>query len=508
MRNVLKFCPHTPQTIFGLPLGEVIALGAVLLLALALRLWVSVDTEYLVHPDETYDFLEQGFRLAFGYGVKTWTYEDGVRSYVFPAVLAAVMRLSAVFAEAPSVYLAAVASLMGLLSLSIVVSAFFWGRHVGGLAGALITGVLAAIWFELIYFGPRTLSEVLSTDALVPGVFFVERWRSGHSRHWLNVGGALLGCAFLFRMQVAPALAIVGGWVLWQHGWRVLMHVILAALVPTIAGGILDWATYSYPFESTIQYFLANTMGGVSAYYGHRPFYYLIDIEVHYLRGAIALVGLGCLIGALEFPLLILIAASIVIAHSFVGWKEYRFIYPALPFVVILLGVATSRVVALVSKTQSRLGIPALCTIAIGFWSVTSATLAFEGPFRREWFRGSGEIDAARFIAAQQNVCGIGGYGMPLSALGGYVRLHHDVPLYVVSRPERFAQDAESFNVVIANDDNFPPKSAFQSRGCWSNGYYEGSFNRRLPHVCVLMRPGECHPGAVSDPDVERPPGW
>jgi phosphatidylinositol glycan class B len=485
-----------------------VLLAGICLVALLLRLRVGIGSHYLIHPDETFDYLEQGFRLAFGYGTQVWTYEDGVRSYIFPALLAAVMKLGALFGARPAAPLDAVAVFMSLLSLSIVVTAFLWGRRAAGIIGAGITGSLAAVWFELIYFAPHALSEVVATNFLVVAAYLCPdqahattsawRWR------WL---GACLGMTFIFRIQLAPAILVIGLWLLAKHGWRTALHVSVVAAIPVIAAGMLDWATYRYPFQSFILNFWANTVGGVASHYGTEPFYYLIDLEIHYQTGIFALVVLGCIVAGLRLPLVLAIAATIVVTHSLIGHKEYRFIYPALPFVFVLVGVATAQLIQRITPQARHTTQYGIATLLVLLWSFASWAQSMEGPFRREWFRNSGELAAARFIAALPNVCGIAFYNIP-DAPPGKVQLNHDVPVFGLTQPEQFDKDYRSFNVVIAPDDNLPPGHAFTLDHCWEDGFNEASYNRRQPHVCVLTRPAECVPGAIANPDPNRPPGW
>lgn len=485
-------------------------LAALLVLALALRLRVGINTTYLVHPDETFDYLEQGFRLAFGYGGLTWTYQVGLRNYLLPGLIAGVMRLATVFGSQPAVYLNAVAAVMCLCSLSVVVSAFVWGHRAAGRIGAIVTGFLAAVWFELIYFASPTLSETAAMDTLVLGVCLCDDQDGPVPVRRLWWGGALLGLACVFRIQIAPAVVVVGLWLLWRRGTPALWRLTAAGAVPVIAAGLLDWVTYRYPFQSFILNVWANLFAGVSAHFGTQPFYYYADLEAHYLGGVLAVLALLALIGARQRPLLMLVAAVIIGTHSALGHKEYRFLAPALPFTIILAGLGASRIIAWLTPQLDRPRQRAIVATALMLFAFASWAQAMEGPFRREWLRGSGEIAAARDIAARSDVCGIGAYGIDGSALAGVVRYHHDVPVYSVSRPAHFPLDAVSFNVVIARDDDLPPVAGtgFSLARCWANGYNEASFNTRAPHICVLVRPGACQPGAVNDPDPDHIPGW
>jgi len=477
-------------------------------LALLLRLWVGFSVHYLIHPDETYDYLEQGFRLAYGFGAQVWTYQDGVRSYVFPAILAAVIRLGASIGQPPADYLDAVALVMSVLSLSVVAAAFVWGERSAGLLGAIITASVAATWFELIYFAPHPLSEVMSANFLVVAACLCPAAKAASPSSLRCAGlGLCLGMAFVFRIQLAPAILIIAIWLLWHHGWQNTLRVAIAASIPVIATGLLDWITYRYPFQSFWLNFYANTFAGVATYYGTEPFYHLADLEIHYQGAWFFLIVTACAVAGRRQPLLLAIATVIALTHSLIGHQEYRFIYPALPFVFVLAGLATTELVTrLVPPTHYR-GRYVLGGFLIMLWGLASWAQATEGPFRREWFRSRGELSAARFIATLPGVCGIAGYRSP-AALPGKVQLNQDVPVYSLTRSDHFAQYTASFNVVIAGDDSLPAGNVFTLRKCWANGFNEASYNRRMPSVCVLTRPGMCVPGALSDPDGGRPPGW
>jgi hypothetical protein len=492
-----------------MPRAQQAMLAAICAAALLLRLRVGLNTTYLIHPDEVFDYLEQGFRLAFGYGTESWTYQDGMRSYLFPALLAVAMKLGSLFGPAPASLLNAVAVLMSLMSLSVVVVAFLWGRRTGGTIGAAVTGSLAAVWFELIYFAPHAMSEVVATDFLVVAAYLCpERPGAPRSTWRLRWLGVCLGLTIVLRVQLTPAVLVIVLWLLARHPRRLALHVCSAAAVPILLAGMLDWGTYNYPFQSLFLNIWANIFGGVARYFGGvQPFWYLADMEIHYQTGMFAIIALTCAVAGWRLPLLLAIPAAIVASHSLIGHKEYRFIYPALPFVFVLAGVATADLARRLAPGDRPAVGQGLAALFILVWSFASWAQAIEGPFRREWLRGSGQLAAARFIAGLPDICGLGGYASP-AGLPGLVLINHDVPIVFQSTPKTFAADARSFNVVLAADDNLPPGSDFTLAGCWSNGFNEASFNQRMPRVCVLTRPGGCRPGAAADQGLPRPPGW
>src|SRR5262249_3481985 len=70
-------------------------IGAALVVAAMLRIWAAVSDHSIFWPDEIYQSIEPAHRLAFGNGLEAWEFRDGARSWLFPAVLAGVLRLGA-----------------------------------------------------------------------------------------------------------------------------------------------------------------------------------------------------------------------------------------------------------------------------------------------------------------------------------------------------------------------------------------------------------------------------
>lgn len=469
-----------------------VALALLCLLALTLRLRVGLNATYVAHPDATYDFLEQGFRLFAGYGVQTWTYQEGVRSWLLPGLLAGVMKATALVDRRPDALVNAVVGVMALLSLVTVVVGFLAGRRLYGLGGAIIIGFICATWFELVYFAPQTLSEVFAANFLVIGVYLCdEAPMPGRHRIRGLAAGLCLGLAVATRPQLLPAVGVAGLWVLGRDGWRPALRLGLGGAVPMLAVGLLDAATYDHAFQSLVRYLWANSLGGVADFYGRSPVHALLSLELHYLGGWLGIVALCAALGARRLPLPALCAAVIVLTHTLVPHKEYRFLYPAMPLIYLLAGLGTADLLDRLTAATSRRA-QALATVAaLALWGGASWAQAVEGPFRREWYRGAGELAAAQHVAARTDVCGIA-LLTPEATGGGLVRWGHDVPVFLLPDRAAFDRWAGGFNLVLAEEDNPPPSTAFRVAGCWENGWNEASMNRRKPRACVFVREGGC----------------
>src|SRR4051812_13331651 len=138
----------------------------IMALAFFVRLFAILVFPSLHHPDENYQTLEQAHRFGFGYGVETWDFEEGIRSLVIPYLLAGVFSLTAPILGGPQGYIYTAQILLAAVSLLAVAAAYRMGLNTSR-THALVVGIVAATWFELVYFSFRPLTEALSTDFLI-----------------------------------------------------------------------------------------------------------------------------------------------------------------------------------------------------------------------------------------------------------------------------------------------------------------------------------------------------
>lgn len=80
-------------------------LSITILLALLLRVSVAFAFPNIFWPDEIFQTLEPAHRLSYGNGIVSWEFRIGTRSWVFPGVLAGVMRLTDWMGDGSSGYL-------------------------------------------------------------------------------------------------------------------------------------------------------------------------------------------------------------------------------------------------------------------------------------------------------------------------------------------------------------------------------------------------------------------
>lgn len=496
------------------------ALGAILAIALALRLIPIFVIPSFVFPDEIFQTTEQAHRLVFGWGVVPWEYEVGIRSWVFPGILAGVIEVSRLLGEGPGIYVPFVGVTLALLSLAPVICGFLWGRRFTGIAGAVVTGALVALWYELAYFGARALTEVVAAHVLVVGVYLAYPGDHTVSRRRLWWAGAMFGLAFVLRFHLAPAIATVGLWVAWPDWRRRLLPIAAAATTVVALGGLVDALTWGSPFQSVWLNVQINVFYDVSSDFGTAPWYYYAGVFTWYWSGAIAVIALTALVGARRLPLLLVAIVVIIISHSLIGHKEYRYAYPAIMFTVILCGVGTAELLVLVRRATEAVWTrwywavrPAVVVpTAIVFWGLTSAALGVGPAYQRLWYSYSNMFPAMRHVAELTEVCGIavynvqGAYDVQWWQLGGYYHFHQPVPFYDLHSEEDLRDGGPSFNVLIYDGDHAPPAGLFTPGQCWVQP--SAWLNRAVAQhrLCVATRAGACAASSAPRLETGQPP--
>ncbi len=479
-----------------------LALGAVLLFGAILRIWVLLTQTYVIFADETFQYLEQGHRLAFGYGVVPWEYHDGIRSWLLPGLIAGLMRIGSWLGDGPALYLLLTRGACVALSLTVVWAGFRIAERIGGLGPAVVTGLFCAVWFDLIWFAPVVLTEVAAAHLLIIAAVLGDDDAGdndlgdddvggGSARRRFLTAGACLGLAFCLRYQYAFAIAAIAlaqyrlAWPKWRNA---LAGGIAVAL---IAGGLLDWLSWGAPFQSVWLHFLRNTVDGVGSAIGTDPPLYYLQYLLVALWPAPLLLALAVL-GATRVPALGLAALLTLLVHSAVPHKEVRFIYLALAVAPILIGVG---VVLLLDRFRLRQ--PVVLAAVVVVWSGLSWMGATGQALAARWSLNRGPVQA--FLAASRlpALCGLAVRDMRLIDSGGYTYLHRDVRLFFTDTAAEVSLPGSRvplrFSVARAGKDE-PPSPITSNGGYNTMIAHADKGDNALPRIQCFTdqsRPGE-----------------
>ena len=465
----------------------VTGLIVLVIVAVGLRLVPIIVEPSLNWGDEIFQTLEPAHRLVYGYGLVTWEFQLGMRSWLLPGFVAVVMEAARLIGDGPDIYLPAIAAVLALLASAPVICCFLWARRWYGLPAAFAGAALVGIAPELVYFGARALSETVAAHLLVIGFFLLQTGEGRGARRRLFAAGVLLGVACLLRIHVAPAVLVLA---LWSNpvSWRSRLPVLIAGgLLAGACGAALDWVSLGYPLASLWRNLQFNIIDGVSADFGTEPWNY-------YLLGEFGLWGAGGLfmlvaavLGGRRLPALLAAALVILAVHSGFAHKEYRFIYPAIVFITVLAGLGLAQLTQWAVEWLARQGIEnrltaTLCAALLFAYSGSLMFKAWTSETMTELrSRAHDSLLAAAYVRHTPAFCGLGLYGAEgrdWVMYGGYTYLHRLVRIYWPADETELTTSARAFDTLIYTTAP-PAELGFTTTACFGK-------------TCVAQRSGAC----------------
>ncbi len=420
--------------------------------ALLLRLVGYALSGGILHSDEIFQYAEQAHRLVFGQGLVPWEYRAGIRSWLFPGMLAGVMESARLVGSGPVVQNAAIALFMSLLSWPSVACCYLWGRKAAGAAGGVAAGVLAAAWPEAVLIGIHPLLDCVGADCLVPAVFLTQRTVGEGRKPGKAWAGLLLGLTVVFRLQLAPCAAWCWLRLCVARPRQDAMPVLLWACVPLLFSGVLDWLTLGSPFQSFIRYYGYNSRGAAD-FFGSSPWYYYPSVLTEITGFLSPFMALCICFGVRRLPLLAELACVILLTFSIVPHKEFRFILPAFPFLLTLAGAGSAQ---LAGSCWHWLGLRKtgwLVPVLAAAWIFLCAAHVRSQGSANLWVRGTATVAEMHRAAADPASCAVAmvpsRVPTPWFVVGGYTHLRPGMDL-VVFNPGTAPGRVIGFDYAIA----------------------------------------------------------
>ncbi len=310
-------------------------LPALVLAGLLLRLTFSFVALNIHLSDEVFQYLEQAHRFVFGYGLIPWEFRFGSRSWLRPLALAAPLHLcKLVGVDDPASSQFLVKALLCLLSVSLIVSCYRIGRNLVSESAGRLAALLACFWYELVYFAPRPMPEVLSTYFLLAALASVTDPRRGRRP---VLFGLCVGLAVALRVQYLPAAGFLALLAIGRWSGRALVRSAVALVGVGLLAGYVDKLSWGSWFASHYSTYEFNVVRDASALFGTSP------ADRHVLKlgvasaGLLPLAALASLGFARRLWILMVTLFAIVGVHTMIPHKEYRFIVAAIPVLLVLM---------------------------------------------------------------------------------------------------------------------------------------------------------------------------
>ncbi len=451
-------------------------IGVILLAAALPRVWAAIFDQGIFWPDEIFQSLEQAHRFAFGYGFVSWEFQDGARSWLFPGALGLFWKLLAWLGVRGAPALVVSAKLvMVTVALVGIYASMRVGEKLAGAEGAVLSGVLAALFPPSIVYGSRCMTEMASGPVIVVAVLLAldsKRWK-------LVLAGCMAALAIFLRYQNGLITVGLLGWLVAERRRSDALAYAVGAAVTVLAGGVLDLFTWGAPFHSFSTYVLTyvrdNLAQGKSGNFGVEPLDYFVAVAWSAAGVSVLAVAIGLCACAKRATGLLVVVLLYVLAHSLVPHKEYRFIMPIVPLMLALGGAGLALLIArflpmrpavarAASKRASRArsqrhernahrqertqtqpapsGVRTTIWVVAGVlaaamgWQTTHASFEDFGQRRRPlsgsaplWHRREAVNRLLWAAGKQPDLCGLALIDYGPIWTGGYTYLHRDVPI-------------------------------------------------------------------------------
>ncbi|XP_030567186.1 GPI mannosyltransferase 3 isoform X1 [Drosophila novamexicana] len=321
-----------------------------LILAVRLASVFVVKTYYV--PDEYWQSLEVAHKLTFGYGYLTWEWVRGIRSYVYPLLIAAVYKLLALLQLDSAQLLVLLPRLLqATLSAYSDYRFYVW---TGKRKWALFLILVPWFWF---YTGSRTLANTLEASLTTIALSYFPWYGEGTAYLW---PAAI--CCFL-----RPTAAVIWLPLAFHHLRKsrlsvpelILKRFVLIGLLVAGAGIAIDTYWHGELIVTPWEFLKYNVLHNIGSFYGSHPWYWYFTVGLPTVLGINTLPFIFGIMQTVrqgnKFPiskqLLISILVTLLVLST-VEHKEFRFVSSLLPLCLYVSAEALSRWSYRASRTQ------------------------------------------------------------------------------------------------------------------------------------------------------------
>ena len=348
-----------------------------------------------------------------------------------------------------------------------------------------------------MYFGGRALTEVVAAHLFVISIYLAEPGTRVEGRWRLFFAGVFAGATLMFRIHLAPAVGLL--WIWRGLDRRRIVFLSLGAMLAVALNGVFDAVTWQYPFEPLWRNIQFNLLQHGSDYFGVEPWWkYFYWMGANW-GGTIALFFPLAFLGGRRAPFLVVSAFTILLVHSAIGHKEYRFVYPAILLLSIAMGLGAVEAARLLThgwrdgaRNPAK---PVIVGVLAVWWALLVHVNNIGRDYQKHWNRAHASTQAALYVSTMHNVCGIGLNRVGNYETGGYTYFHKRVPLYWQNLDSwKVMAEAPAFNVML-----YSASGASPARSCRAIRPIAPSRASRISACCAVPA------AAAKSPWPDRP---
>lgn len=331
------------------PLNDGVLTARVVVFSVVFRLINCLLVQSSFVPDEYWQSVEVSHRMVFNYGYLSWEWKAGLRGFLYPlffAFLYKILHLLNYDSVHLLVWLPRI--IQALLAAFADVKFFFLIRTLENRDVAKWTFFChMCSWFTW-FCCTRTLTNSTETTITCLALFYFPL--PGSKTHSSKKYLALVALAVIIR----PTALIIWFPLIVYHFWqednklRLITHdyipigtlaVVLSAAIDCVFYG--KWTLVQWNFVKF------NIIHSVAGFYGSHPWHW------YFTQGFAVVIGPhlplflhGCTLAFRRYKVLLAAVVWTIVVYSLLPHKEFRFIYPVLPFCMVFCGISLAHLKA------------------------------------------------------------------------------------------------------------------------------------------------------------------
>ncbi len=309
-----------------------------------MRLLAAIGGDWIMRPDELFQYLEQAHRIVFGYGSVPWEFRFAERTWLLPALSVPPLWLAKITGlDSPSFYVSLTDSWHSLLSLAVPAGMYFFTRRFYNETGARIAFVLGCFWHELIVSAPHAQAEFPAAACFFAALAFAAGGAGKNAAARAAACGLFLGLTVLIRPTFVFAAGFAALLFLRDMRPRARAAMVGAGLATVFLVGLWDYAAWGGMWKSYFNYAKWQTSGyaeipGWASPPGeHLESLLIASGGLFYIVFAAALFRVRRLWIPMAFFLLLFLP------HQWSPLKEYTNLFPARAVLLVLAGCLIAR---------------------------------------------------------------------------------------------------------------------------------------------------------------------
>ncbi|GET04188.1 GPI mannosyltransferase 3 [Rhizophagus clarus] len=400
--------------------------------------------------------------IFFTYGYLTWEWKEKIRSIAHPLLFATLYKSLAIlgldegnlFIYTPRIFQAVFAGIGDLYTYKLAKKLFNESTANWTLFCSIVS------WFNFfcsIRMLSNSIETVLTTVALYywpwPSFLTFMNWNDQIKALRISLTLAAICCI------LRPTNVIIWGFLGIQlllktreHFTSIILNTLFITIISISTIVLIDYTFYGELVFVPINFLYVNVIQSISLFYGSHPWHWYLSQGIPFITTTLLpfiLKGIYDIYTDKKFPhhqsikTLIWLIILMIFGYSLLSHKEFRFIYPLLPIMIMCAGYCLREITIKYQKKISK--------IIVIFLIITNVPLAFYANFVHQ----RGVVDVMNYLrneARSGKVHEIG-FLMPCNSTPFYSNLHFNLSMwYLTCDPPLISKEIDIENYIDEAD--------------------------------------------------------